>query len=143
MSSTANMMRRRPSMFAGASFRLSADRRRRVELRQLKPAVAVPGSQCGVRPVSRGRRGRPAGGTGGAGRAGGPAGEVHQRWCGRGHAQRAISRRSTCRTLVTSTLRPSSLLRALTCGSTPGPAPCTNVIPSSDSTRAKLCRRHL
>ena len=31
-------------MFTGWVFRLSADHRRHVELRQLKPAVAVPGS---------------------------------------------------------------------------------------------------
>ena len=36
-------MRRMPSVFAGAFFRLSADRRRPVELRQLNPAVAVRG----------------------------------------------------------------------------------------------------
>src|SRR6266536_2376233 len=47
MSSTANMMRRMPSVFAGALSGLGSDRRRRVELRQLKPAVAVRGPHHG------------------------------------------------------------------------------------------------
>ena len=36
-----------PSVFAGALFRLGSDRRRRVELRQLNPAVAVRGPHHG------------------------------------------------------------------------------------------------
>src|SRR6478752_3343258 len=45
MSSTANMMRRMPSAFAGAFF--GSARRRRVELRKLDPAVAVRGPHHG------------------------------------------------------------------------------------------------
>ena len=47
MSSTANMMRRMPSVFAGAFLRLSADRPRRAELHQLEPAVAMRGAHHG------------------------------------------------------------------------------------------------
>src|SRR5213594_915309 len=46
MSSTANMMRRMQRVRRRA-FRLGSDRRRRVELRQLNPAVAVRGPHHG------------------------------------------------------------------------------------------------